>query len=291
MMSYAAEMYGNWLLATKYAEEEIPAPKTTLPANHVAHTPHFKRWFGPWDTHPHLASKVVNEHGHPLRVYHGTTAPERFKVFAVGEPVDDGTGEFIKTGSGADPRTFLGSHFAREPQVANKFASGLYGERQGQGVGGRVMPVYLNLRNPHHTSDNEMMEEMLHGTYNHHIVDDILERDGDIEETGHQYETDPKYRADVNRQALEEEGNEDDPSFGLSQDMADQYRNRLHEAGHDGIVYDNDVEGGKSYIAFHPHQIKSASGNAGSFDPNDPRIGYARLMHASWERVHYGTEG
>ena len=46
--------------------------------------------------------------------------------------------------------------------------------------------------------------------------------------------------------------------------------------GHDGIIYRNEYEdrGKDSYIAFDPTQIKSATGNVGTFDPKDPRIAY-----------------
>jgi GNAT superfamily N-acetyltransferase len=40
------------------------------------------------------------------------------------------------------------------------------------------------------------------------------------------------------------------------------------EEGHDGIVYPNRIEGGESWVAFQPNQIKSAIGNSGAFDPN-----------------------
>ena len=50
-------------------------------------------------------------------------------------------------------------------------------------------------------------------------------------------------------------------------------RKLLLEKGVDGIVYENEAEGsGDSYIAFAPTQIKSADGNSGAFDPTNPSI-------------------
>ena len=48
----------------------------------------------------------------------------------------------------------------------------------------------------------------------------------------------------------------------------------LRRRGHDGIVYRNYTEddGSDSYAVFDPSQIKSATGNRGTFDPNDPDI-------------------
>ena len=45
-------------------------------------TPQFKEWFGDWETDPANASKVVDENGEPLVVYHGTDAD--FSVFKEG---------------------------------------------------------------------------------------------------------------------------------------------------------------------------------------------------------------
>lgn len=43
-------------------------------------------------------------------------------------------------------------------------------------------------------------------------------------------------------------------------------------AGFDGVRYRNEVEGGESWITTRPDQVKSAIGNAGSFDPQDADI-------------------
>lgn len=43
--------------------------------------------------------------------------------------------------------------------------------------------------------------------------------------------------------------------------------------GNDGLIV-NGKDGRSTYVAFHPHQIKSATGNRGTYDPKDPRIHY-----------------
>ena len=40
----------------------------------LVRTPAFKKWFGDWENNPSEASKVVDENGEPLVVYHGTKA-------------------------------------------------------------------------------------------------------------------------------------------------------------------------------------------------------------------------
>jgi hypothetical protein len=49
----------------------------------LVRTPAFKKWFGDWENDPANASKVVDENGEPLVVYHGTT-----KDFTIFEMVD-----------------------------------------------------------------------------------------------------------------------------------------------------------------------------------------------------------
>lgn len=43
----------------------------------------------------------------------------------------------------------------------------------------------------------------------------------------------------------------------------------LRRAGYDGVVYENTVEGGTSWMVLEPTQIKSADRNNGAFDPKD----------------------
>jgi hypothetical protein len=60
-------------------------------------TPAFKKWFGDWENDPQNASKVVDENGEPLVVYHGslkkgitTFSPQYFGKGAVGTNTNNG---------------------------------------------------------------------------------------------------------------------------------------------------------------------------------------------------------
>ena len=228
----------------------------------------FKKWFG--------NSKVVDDKGKPLVVYHGTTA-EGFTEFAAGSDVSGESDEYYRTGSGGDPTTFLGSHFADSSLVAGKFARGLYGEREFSDKGGRIMPVYLKMENPLRVDESEMFDMMYRESYNAPIIESILEgeaydEDVEPEEIYERYDTDEKYRKDINKRALEEENRAEEPIFELAQEMADTLRSKLIDDGHDGIIYDNEVEGGVSYVVFESTQVKSATGNRGTFDPKNPDI-------------------
>lgn len=82
-------------------------------------TPEFKRWFGD--------SKVVDEQGRPLVVYHGTNAD-----FSEFDPEAQGS-----SGQGSGEPGFF---FEASPDNAARYTR--------QGGGANVMPVYLSLKNP-----------------------------------------------------------------------------------------------------------------------------------------------
>jgi hypothetical protein len=54
-----------------------------------------------------------------------------------------------------------------------------------------------------------------------------------------------------------------------------EYRDRLIKKGYDGIRLPDEEFGGESWVAFTPEQIKSALGNRGTYDINDPDINKA----------------
>ena len=207
----------------------------------------FKAWFGD--------SKVVNKDGSPKVVYHGTDAPEDFNTFEHTEDI----GFHFGSAAVANARAA-----ASGPVVEETARNGGPLEHQ---ANRRVIPVYLSIKNPLRLPDM--------GTWE---ANDVLD-------------------------ALEEEGilpiptpEEAHPGFGYNDDVLvdrEFVAKALAKHGYDGIVYLNRGEGvgnvdvsdiplelgaddafkkrvtsaEDSYIAFHPEQIKSATGNRGTFDP------------------------
>lgn len=84
-------------------------------------SPEFKAWFGD--------SKVVDEQGNPLVVYHGTAT--NFDEFEHGHPSKKDGGWLGR-----------GFYFTNQPDVANSYSSLKSGESP------NVMPVFLSLQNP-----------------------------------------------------------------------------------------------------------------------------------------------
>jgi hypothetical protein len=236
--------------------------------------PSFQKWFN--------KSKVTDEKGDPLRVYHGTRASKDFSEFETeGRPqTESEEGEYSTSGSGPDSTSYMGAHFAKEPEVANKFASGkgvdwLQSRYEAGQEKPRVIPAYLSLQNPKNFGTernlrNFINEGKLSGYDGDELLNRAMEADGILEphEGGEEvdqwlanYDKDPKFRAEQHEWLFEhyrpEEG-EEDSLDNAAQDLAQQAKSRLKEAGHDGMVYKNEVEGGTAYTAFEPHQIRHA---------------------------------
>ena len=172
-----------------------------MPAGSQTDTPEFKRWFGD--------SKVVDEQGKPLTVYHGTTAN-----VAAFDPARRGSDTKTKSAE-------KGFFFTSSPRHASVYANGVTNTMRNQTRdGANVVPVYVQVSNP---------------------------------------------KVIVTRRPVEMEVDLDDGKVIQA----------AIDAGHDGIIVSREV--GDEYdvklvIAFRPTQIKSASGNNGNFDPNNPDI-------------------
>lgn len=167
-------------------------------------SPAFKKWFGD--------SKVVDENGYPLVVYHGTR--EDFDEFDI---------ETIGDTFAADERGFF---FTDNPKWASDYAkSTSYGM---PADGGSVIPAYLSIKSPLIIDKAWLKKEGMDGTFE----------------------------------------KEDPISFwDVYQDFALEEADKINA---DGIIVDDGDN--KLIVAFEPTQIKSATGNRGTFDPNNPDI-------------------
>ena len=88
----------------------------------VVRTTAFKAWFGDWEYRPETASKVVDENGEPLVVYHGT--PPNFYPFNEFQLYNEGI------------------FFAESREVAHRYATSYSGDF------GVVKAVFLNIKKP-----------------------------------------------------------------------------------------------------------------------------------------------
>jgi hypothetical protein len=165
-------------------------------AGSITDTPAFQRWFG--------MSKVVDDNGAPLVVYHGTDAD----ITEFRTKDNDGQGKEFPLD---------GAFFAEHPDAANEFGS--------HKKGTNVIHAYLSLRNP-------------------------LERE--MRDDGEGIDAD--WRNPM-----------------AEQDVITEART----AGNDGVIFRSSLTGERYFVVFAPEQIKSATGNAGTFSPDNPDIRYS----------------
>ena len=98
----------------------------------------FKEWFGDWENDPANASKVVDENGEPLVVYH--RSPNKFNTFDVN-----------KIGTTTD---------------TGQYGKGFYfGVENNRAEGNNVYEVFLNIRNPYNITKESRSSNIAY-TYN-----------------------------------------------------------------------------------------------------------------------------
>ena len=216
---------------------------------------YFKNWFGD--------SKVVDENGQPLVVYHGTE--ENFDTF-----------DRDKLGSKSmDIMSYLGFHFTPNKEMA---------ERLFVRANADIMPVYLNIQNPYIAKESELVKEaLLYAKANNKIpskvnLDKILKMP--------YFSQDGKSIINVLSDDASKIYYDETPLIDYK-DITMDYLNHLKEQGFDGIKYINEIEWADEnrfdYIAFEPEQIKSVS-NRGTFDADNPNIYFQSAYHGTPHR-------
>lgn len=88
-------------------------------------SPQFIAWFGPWTDKSQNSSKVVNEHGEPQVVYHGTEVSgiEKFKRSKIGDYLEGGERGFFFTPNRVDLSFYGQSTYAAFLNIRNPIIS------------------------------------------------------------------------------------------------------------------------------------------------------------------------
>ena len=131
----------------------------------------FKEWFGDWENNPEKASKVVDENGEPLVVYHGNRTDNKITTF-----------DLSKKGTEHKERAISGFWFTTDKDIA-KEEYALKPESRGRGIEylqyGEVIPVFLNIKNPIKTEQQGItVRDTLYGilTTAKEKLDDFINR-------------------------------------------------------------------------------------------------------------------
>ena len=193
-------------------------------------TPEFRNWFGD--------SKVVDDEGKPLVVYHGTGV----NVGNRGDLISGDFDTFDPLMSGKSSKTGAPSgsfFFTNDPEVASSYTvqwRGDFSEKLKDGA--NVMPVYLSLRKPLKISaKGENWRTIAYKG-----------EDRDVNEIVRMAQESGKYDGVIIKRVLD------------------------HGVGK------TSGKPSTTYVAFTPEQIKSATGNTGDFSPTNPDIRFSRSL-------------
>jgi len=224
----------NGSVAPKYlsvwGEEKMAAKTAATPRNTAAattSTPEFKAWF--------KNSKVVDDNGNPLPMYHGRHGD--FSVFNTPSHFGSPDAAEGRLGVNRDIPEFSEEWFEEYGEPSTEMLRELPPSE-----GENIVPVYLSIQNPLRIVDNGQDFDLAVPS----VAKDLLER---------------KIITPSEAARL---------GIGKVKVLI----TLLKRKGYDGLVYSNTYEGfgEDSYVAFDPNQIKSAIGNSGKFDVNNHDI-------------------
>ena len=227
--------------------------------DNVTESLQFKRWFGDWQKHPQNASKVVNPDGTPKVVYHGTF--NDFWTFDINKSSDiNDLGKGLYFSSDYDD------------------SKNNYANKEGADIAERIEALAF-----------EYFEEMGHSEEDLYDNEFVADYNKAYEMAEAEFSED-KSRVlgvylDIKNPVYVVEGGvigyhyEDVNGNTLKIDIED-----AKKLGYDGII-DKTVsmkfpgaglnQNSEHYVVFEPTQIKSATDNIGTFDPQNPDIRYS----------------
>jgi len=184
-------------------------------------------------------SEVVDENGKPMVVYHST-------------PKFEGNAFRYDVKKKNRTDNVAGFYFAPSTKDPDDYAvnreTGKYGE------GAQVIPVYLSIKNPYIYGKSKVTKAMLDQYREELIADNQHMSDEKVKEWS---ESKVKYFT-----------NGEVPFYG----DGDSKQRILKAGGYDGFL------DGRHWVAFESNQVKSAIGNSGQFDVNNPMFGTAYAL-------------
>jgi hypothetical protein len=234
-------------VAPKAAEQ---VKQSALP---VIESENFKNWFGDWQADPQNASKIVDEVGQPMPVYHGSGSAD-IKEFDLGNYEKVQRGDWGK-----------GIYFTPSKWLAKGY---------------RDTAVKASDTTIKEALDKENALAKEFGTT---PMDKWLDfRAGKI--TQEQYDklnqADENWRAAMRKVEESDQGKVYDAYLDIKNPYYYTYggitepdlAKRVKDAGHDGLIIKNESGNIEEILVFDPKQIKSASENVGTFSKSTANI-------------------
>jgi hypothetical protein len=233
----------------------------------IVRTPEFKRWFGDWENDPENASKVVDENGEPLVVYHGTK--EDFDKF---EPSKISQG--VITGQQG-----IGFYFTQNKKEAESYGS--------------VKEIFLSIKNPFKIKERgkgvsvEQVENILSkGDYNFFFEENLsfLTRSKGMNLS--KKELIKKYAEQLHQ------GGDKDILKNLKRAYTPESYSKLMNVQSEELGVDGAVEEVTArttvYVTYAPSQSKLADGSNRTFDPEKEGLKESRNFDRKTEKAMEG---
>ena len=242
----------------------INGKKSNLPDElwAVVRTDAFKDWFGDWQNDPDNASKVLDENGEPLVVYHGS----KMAGFDEFQQLDESVNGFFTTDNKAGANTYATNREERRNNVMADEAQLNAEPHHG------IYSLFANIKNP-------AVYDFAGKMYN-----EYGEPQGYyVEMSGEEWDMlpVPKFATEEEALAFARENGEPDSAVKTTYLSTDDLVEMAKAAGHDGVIFKNVLDGAEhneempvmnDYIAFEPNQLKSATQNIGAFSSEDNRL-------------------
>lgn len=203
----------------------------------------FKDWFGDWENDAKNASKVVDENGEPLVVYHGTSAGG----FTIFNTYGSNFGLFGQ-----------GSYFTDNREVAESYTA------KGKGNNKQVYGVFLNIRHPLDMNSSDIADGWK----------DVLPDDIDVE-IGKDATNESIYRSVLESFEYNEYPRSEAQEILYDLPVSLGYDGVAHIGG--GRYNDKDGTRHRVWIAMESMQIKSATDNNGAFSDEDGDIRFREV--------------
>ena len=248
-------------------------------------TPAFKAWFGDWENAPKNASKVVDENGEPLVVYHQTRNMfDSFDVRHEGAGRNDSEtpyGVFLKPNAEdigfGDIQMSLFARVCNPLRFKNREQLAYWAKKEIKGyaeLADRLQALDADYEKRSDTAEqqeNELYEEMWKAQERGELSDEEYEaKTAELEENGA-----------WGRVLKEWQKN----SGAVRHEMKELLDAAVRFSGHDGFLLDTDAGafGRKvsAIVALTPQQVKSATDNNGAFSPDDANIFNQSAWHGS----------
>ena len=222
-----AMVNGNYLLAPNGKETNLTPEQWAL-----VRTKNFKQWFGDWENDPENASKVVDENGEPMVVYHGGD-------FAIDDFVPEGA-----------------MHFGTKKAALQRILDVQWGNDNWEIVSNEDGSFSWKITDPWGDEEDDRRSARTFSSVVETMEDAVTDMDELFVVTPVFLRiSNPKTTADVDNKWSEE--------IQLAQENGYDgivYVNEFEDKGSD------------SYIAFSPNQIKSATENNGEYSEENEDI-------------------